>query len=152
MYTLCVVDMQNEFKVQPYTRVADNSAREINKAVQDNANVIFVEYRGCGPTIEQLIKITRDIAYPRTYRVEKPGDDGSRPIIGEMRKHGLPDHHIKVVGVNTDCCVYRTVYGLKCDLPFATIEVVGDACDSFWDPNAHQTGLKRIQDLGCQVS
>jgi Isochorismatase family len=152
MYTLCVIDMQDWFQVKPNTRVSDNSAREIKNAIQDGASILFVEYKDCGPTIEQLTRITQEQHYHNAYRVEKRGDNGSIPIIDKIRANNLHEGHIKVVGVNTDCCVYRTVCGLKFDLPNTLIEVVGDACDSYWDPGAHQRGLKSIQDLGCQVS
>src|SRR5579885_320434 len=135
--------MQPVFGVKAGSRVALNCQREIAVACLEGADILFVEYSGCGNTIPELRETA--MSHARTFFVEKDEDDGSDRIQSTIRKHNLKSSHIKVIGVNTDCCVYRTVQGLTARLPMSTIEVVADACDSDF---SHINGLAKIASLG----
>lgn len=149
MYTLCVIDMQNQFGVHPFSHVANNCEREIRKAVQDGAGILLVEYWGCGATIHQLAKLTQEFPQANIQTITKHGDNGGKEISMAIWKHGMSSSHFKVVGVNTDCCVYQTCNGLMGHYPNAIIEVVADACDSTW---SHKSGLVYLQELGCRIA
>ena len=150
-YVLCVIDMQPTFDIVPGSRVANNSEREIRKAIQDKAPIIMVEYMPGDATIEQLSKVASE-AMDKFKVVKKYRDDGSNVITKTIKDNDFPSKHIKMIGVNTDCCVYRTAVGLTTTLPGAKIEIVADACDSKWSPHSHEDGIKRLKDLGCHIS
>ncbi|SRR5579885_1444967 len=136
MYTLVVVDMQSSFEAANSRRVRENCKREIERAMEAGAAIIFVEYIGQGPTIPSLVKLTDD--YDRVFITRKNDDDGSREVRKVIQDNRLPAKRIRVCGVNTDCCVFETVSGLTCKLKSVTLEVVADACNSDYQ---HLTGL-----------
>jgi nicotinamidase-related amidase len=156
VYTLCVIDMQEYFGVNPNSTVATNVEREVYQAISDRAPILFVEYASCGDTLDRLTKITKEAQYDRSYAVTKKWDDGSKEIVSFARKNNVSLDRLKVVGINTDCCVYRTIIGLKAELPWSVIEVVADACDSYakysGSLNSHHTGVKLLKGLGCTIS
>lgn len=148
MYVLCVIDMQDEFEVAADSRVGINVQREIQLAISDDAHVLFVEYNGSGDTLPELTRLTKTTS--KAHTVIKTGDDGSKAIVAALKEYDIPNHHLKIVGVNTDYCVYRTVHGLRRKLPFySQIEVIADACDSQW---SHVEGLTNLHALGVMVS
>lgn len=136
MYTLIVVDMQERFSASTRARVLKNCQREITQAVLDDAHIIFLEYRYCGPTLPNL----KEVLHSKCTFKEKWSDDGSAEVESEVVLNRLPKH-FKVCGVNTDCCVYSTVQGLTARFPTATIDVIADACDSDWQ---HQNGIHKM--------
>lgn len=135
MYTLVVVDMQSSFEAANSRRVRENCKREIERAMEARAAIIFVEYVGQGPTIPSLVKLTDD--YERVFITRKNDDDGSREVRKVIQDNNLPAKRLKVCGVNTDCCVLETVSGL-CNRMKAAMEVIADACNSDFQ---HLTGL-----------
>lgn len=140
MYTLVVVDMQSTFEAANNKRVRNNCKREILQAIESNASIIFVEYIGEGPTIPSLVRLTDD--YDRVFIVRKSTDDGSREVRKVIKDNKLPNRQIKVCGVNTDCCVADTVWGLAHKIKSAKIEVIPEACNS---DNDHTYGLYSLQ-------
>lgn len=140
MYTLVVVDMQSTFRAALRDRVRKNCLREIKQAVLDNVGIIFLEYYGQDPTLPELIEPTS--SYKKALIETKRGDDGSEEAAKQMRSNKFDTKTIKVVGVNTDCCVASTVRGLTGEFPNATIDVIADACDSDWN---HINGIERIK-------
>lgn len=144
MYTLIVVDMQERFSASNRARVRENCLREITQAVKDDAHIIFLEYRSCGPTLPELTSAL----HTKCVFKEKAGDDGSAEVEAEVILNKLPKH-FKVCGVNTDCCVHATVRGLTARFPMATIDVIADACDSDWH---HQNGINRLVEMKGNVN
>jgi nicotinamidase-related amidase len=142
MYTLVVVDMQSSFEAANSKRVRENVKREIQRAMDNKAAIVFVEYVGQGPTIPSLVKPTDD--YDRVFIVRKNDDDGSKEVSKVIRDNNLPGKRVKVCGVNTDCCVLETVNGLCSRLRSASFEVVGDACNSDFN---HLTGLNDMANM-----
>lgn len=151
-YTLCVIDMQDWFLQTVSQKPTDNVAREIRQAIKDDAPIVLVEYRGCGDTTTQLLDVIKHAGATKVYKVVKARDDGSEEIIECLKKENLPEDHIKVAGVNTDCCVYYTCYGLQRKRPLSTIEVIADACQSNYLPDGHSSGLNKLKTLGCTIT
>jgi nicotinamidase-related amidase len=149
MYTLLCIDLQPRFNIHHHSRVVNNVEREIRQAIQDDAYIVLVEYQGCGPTVDQLANVAK--LHSKVYRVEKSSDDGSIEVMEAIKKHGLPQQ-LKVCGVNTNVCVYFTIYSIRKNLPDASIEVVADACDSQWGTDKHLYGLDRLKDIGCIIT
>lgn len=149
MYTLLCIDLQSKFNVHHHSRVVNNVEREIRQAIQDDAHIVIVEYEGCGPTVDQLADLARQ--HSKIYRVEKKGDDGSIEVMETIKQHRLPKQ-IKVCGVNTDVCVFSTIYSIHKHWPHASIEVVADACTSQWGPESHSRGLLNLKNIGCSIS
>lgn len=143
MYTLVVVDMQAGFKSANRKRVRENCLREVQKARQDGAFIIFLELTGYQSTHFDLIA-----AAERHFIIlDKFSDDGSKEVEREVRrkKHSTT---FKVCGINTDCCVAATVRGLTARFPMSTIEVIADACDS---DHQHYRGLQDMKQFGPNV-
>jgi nicotinamidase-related amidase len=141
-YSLLVVDMQKYFPPANGKRILANCKKEIITAMKNKAAIIFLEYIGCGPTKRELSALTR--GYARVYFDIKDADDGSLEAAVLIRKHKLPKANIRVVGVNTDCCVASTVEGLTQRLFKSKIDVVASACDSNWD---HFSGLRHLSNM-----
>ena len=143
-YTLVVVDMQGYFPSARSSRVIDNCLREVRKAIQDRAGVIVLQYKHCGKTLPAIMGLLD--SYDRYEKKIKPHDDGSRQVVNTLRKRRF-SKNLKVVGVNTDCCVYATVSSLSqrswngIDL---RIKVIADACNSHID---HMAGLNEMMYL-----
>ena len=142
MYTLVVVDMQASFKATRKEYVRENCKREIIRAMDYGAAIIFVEYVGSGPTIPSLVKLTDD--YERTFVTRKNSNDGSREVTNTIRNRKLASKRVKVCGVNTDYCVLETVSGLTRKLRDASLEVIADACNSSFN---HLAGLHNISKM-----
>lgn len=145
MYSLVLVDMQPYFKAANSRRVRDNCKRELQKAMDRRAAIIFVEFDGCGSTVKSFIKMTNE--YDRRFFAHKDLDDGSAEVEEVITTHGLPAKKIKVCGVNTDCCVQATVRGLTARLPSATIQVISDACNSDWSHPGGLADMKRLRNV-----
>jgi len=130
---LIVIDMQEAY--YPSTRrkgVLKAVAREIKDAVKRNALVFFIEfrqYRDCG-TYQSLLNLTKK--HDRMLHCEKFDVDGSDVICDFAEVEGVDlsrFKRIKVCGVEANCCVQETVWGLASLLQDSNIifEVVEDA-------------------------
>lgn len=142
-YTLVVVDMQDYFPAARGSTVQENCLREVKKAIQDRAGVIVLEYKHCGETIPAIAGLLKE--YSRYERKVKDNDDGSRQVINSLRKRKF-SQNLRVVGVNTDCCVNATVQSLS-RKRVARIRVVADACNSTIDHGAGLDGMKRLPNV-----
>ena len=127
-YTLVVIDMQRSFYASRGKRVQLHCKREIQRAMDDGAAIIFVEYIGQGPTIPSLVKLTDD--YRRTFFIRKENDDGSSEVLKVIKSHRLPSRKLKFVGVNTNCCVLDTLTGVSAKSKKSSLEVISKACNS----------------------
>ena len=142
MYTLVVVDVQPDFYAANGKQFLLNCKREIRQAMKDNAGIVFLEYYGCGPTKIELRKLVD--GYERAYFDTKDEDDGSLEVSVLLRKYYLNKKNVRVIGVNTDCCVRSTVEGLTAQLLNANITVVADACASDFD---HAGGIRMLKNM-----
>ena len=144
MYTLVVVDMQAGFNSSNGKRVRENCLREIQKAVVDNAHIIFLEFDGYDETHPELTSNLHE----QVAVLQKSEDDGSKEVEREVRRNKRPTN-FKVCGINTDCCVAATVRGLTARFLMSRIEVVADACASDW---YHLKGLEAMKSLQGNVN
>lgn len=155
-YSIVIIDMQKVFLKNVLKKDPDiiqKCKRELIKAINDNAHIIFLEYHGYGPTVKELTSILKEFKYRKYSFISKEEDDGGDDLYDYISKHSLPQT-IKVCGVNTDCCVTDTVsgylYAIKDnkneseDLEEFNVQVIIDACASSWD---HKEGVKYINHL-----
>lgn len=142
-YTLVIVDMQESFLDSDQRRVKMHCKRLIKKAVQDRAPIIFLEYKGYGPTMDPLIKALGN--YKNAYFLEKDDPDGSSEVQKALLKWKLPSNRLCIAGVNTDQCVFETATVLTGRLPKARIEVHADACDSCFGAETHNEYIFLMQ-------
>jgi hypothetical protein len=141
-YTLVVVDMQEEFSAANHVETIIAVEEAIIQAIQDYANIIFLEFIGCGRTMDRIYSLVD--SYHQVFFLKKPSCDGSLFINRLNSAFNLQEVHFKIVGVNTDACVLDTVYGLNRQYPDSVIEVIEKAVNS--DLNHHR-GLALMKEL-----
>jgi hypothetical protein len=141
-YTLVIVDMQENFDSVLGNVVRANCRREISKAINDNAAILVLEYHCSGETVRDIRSMVD--GYRRCWTASKYMDDGSNKVEELVYAHRLAKAHIKVCGVNTDCCVRQTVRGLTSRFPRSKIDVIADACASSYD---HVGGLRSLKKM-----
>lgn len=128
--TRIVIDMQPTFSAANLPDVVAGVAHEITAGRAAGDHILFLEYKGMGPTHRGLLDLVK--GYSRSYRVVKAEDDGSSKIVWAIDRYDLPCDHFRLCGVNTDCCVQSTIYGLLHDrahvFPNLRIELVKAAC------------------------
>jgi hypothetical protein len=110
--------------------------REIKKIKRQGGAIVVVRYRGTQvqeqhPSWQVDNRLLGAIGnYQRVAYVTKTRADGSRVVLKAIRRWGFPIANLKVVGVNTDCCVASTVNSLSSGLPDSNIWLVADACNT----------------------
>jgi nicotinamidase-related amidase len=119
IYTLLVVDMQDCFNAANSPRLIKKVSESIKKAIKDRAHIIFLEYLDSGTTHTVLKSLVKN--YQKAHFVIKRGDDGSEEVRHTLRSNRIRTKNFKVTGVNTDCCVQRTVAGLVTLIPDSKI-------------------------------
>jgi len=146
MPILLVVDMQPRFSSSRPSWLIRNVSREIHSAMKKSWGIVFLEYtRRCGRggvflterTHGKLLLLVE--GYEHAMTVHKESDDGSREVLHAIdgwygddgREHS--GGGIRVVGVNTGCCVADTVNGLTKIMPYTEIVVVGNACNHVYE-------------------
>ena len=146
MYTLAIIDMQDEFlsTLNETDNVINNCRSQINKAIEDEAHILFVEYEGYDTTTKELVDIVESNKYLDVTHITKWDDNGAEEILAAIRLHLLPQQTIKFCGINTDCCVYSTVKGFLQAMKEANVEVITDACDS---AHNHKRGIDYLKSL-----
>ncbi len=108
-YTLAIVDMQDYFDTARERLTIQGCAEQIKLAIKNKNPIVFIEYGGCGETLEELVNLTQK--YENTFFVEKSKDDGSQELKQAIREEKLPEK-IRVCGVNFECCVFDTARSL----------------------------------------
>lgn len=133
MNLLIVIDMQTEF----HTTAAPIRQRVETIIAAHRGTTLFVEYQHCGRTYPSLIKAAR-----HSHRVTKYSDDGAAEILQWLKGRHTPTK-IRVIGVNTDCCVYDTVYSLRFS---HRVEVIASGCNT-WSDEFHRNALANLRQL-----
>jgi nicotinamidase-related amidase len=141
MYTLVVVDMQDEFVASRNKRVQEACKKAIKRAIRNKSPIVFLEYVGYGPTLPSLTKLTRN--YPKVFHASKNDWDGSRESLKALTRNKIEHSKFKICGVYTDCCVAATANGLIDKCPAFKVEVLSKAC---WatDSKYHKNGLAKM--------
>lgn len=114
---LIVIDMQEDYYSAARRKgVLKAVKREIKDAKERNALIIFVEfpqYEDSARTYKSLTNITKN--YYKCMFVFKDGPDGSNDIVEFCLENDIDlsrFKHIRVCGVEANCCVEETVRGL----------------------------------------
>lgn len=139
---LVIVDMQWQFNSSRNKSTKKACQREILDAMSNNIAIVFLEYDGQGPTLPSLKKLVVD--YPFAFFRTKRHDDGSRVVCEVLKEQKMTPKKIIVCGVNTDCCVRSTVWGLAKKLNQAEITVVYEAVNSYYGKEIHKTEYKYL--------
>ncbi len=130
---LVVIDMQPAgFPLA--LAVTNQVLREIKTAMENGWTIMIVEYdlECAGPTDSRITALLADSGYQYWFPVKKKAEDGSAEIIAAA---GLPLSSatdeppvFRVVGVTTDDCIAKSVFGLVKRLSNCVVELVTDAC------------------------
>lgn len=156
-YSLVIIDMQRGFPAACNERTLKAVIREIRQAKRNNRIIFVVELSSdiccAGLTHENIRRAY--CGYDHVYKVEKfitdgtwalttpaAEKDGYGPSIPEITKC----KRLRIVGVNTDCCVQATALGLK--KKGYKVEVVSDACHSQFN---HLGGLEAMRRQQCRM-
>lgn len=131
--TLVVVDVQKNYGVSA-AAIETLVRRQVQLAVRLNWNIIFLEYKGDGPTLPPITAVVQKCNYPRYKIVRKKGYDGSAEVVKACYRCGYGTKYIRVCGLMSGYCVKETVRGLSSKLPQSQIEVVPRSC--FPQPHA----------------
>jgi len=70
MTTLCIVDMQTEFK-RPAKKCLEEVCRQIKLAKRRNAGIVILEYSDCGPTLPEIKRLLKPYK-KKTYKQKNP--------------------------------------------------------------------------------
>lgn len=142
MYTLAVIDMQDHFMAgqKDLQSTIKNCELLITKAIEDEAHIMFVEYFGYQKTISKLTDIIKNRKYENVSYIQKRDDNGGQEIADAIKKSKLPKN-VKFCGVNTEYCVFASVYGYLHAAKRSKIEVVTSACGSKY---SHEEGIAKF--------
>ena len=126
--TLLIIDMQDEFDTARVPRVIKACRRELQAAIKRSDCILFVEYGSYTPTLPQLTSLVK--GYDKAFFCNKPTDNGSEQVNAAVWRYNLP-LNFRVCGVNANCCVWETVFGLRGLMPGDTpFVVVADAVNA----------------------
>jgi nicotinamidase-related amidase len=119
--------------------VVDQVVSEVRKAIRRNEWIMLVEYRNEGKTLRRVTKELK--GYMKVRSVKKDFDCGAYSILWGLtfstnNLNGLRTprkriSHIKICGVNTNCCIIETVKGLQ--YLNSKITVLSKACANVFD-------------------
>jgi nicotinamidase-related amidase len=141
-YTLVVIDMQTNFTTSFNKKNIEACKREIREAASYYLPILLVEFVGCGRTVNELYNEVE--SYSKMHLVRKNSNGGGTIVPNYIKNNGLYSKHIRVVGVNTEFCVYETTVQMRRYLKSATIEIVSDACNSSYN---HNVGIQQLSSL-----
>lgn len=133
--------MQLDFLRVSNRKLTTNCIRALNKAVIDNAPIIFLEYEGSGKTINELTNVVQD--YENCFYIEKYIDDGSSKVAEIIEDYNIVPDKFVIAGVNTDACVLATVRGLRMRYD-QDISILESACDSI---HFHTNGIEILKNI-----
>lgn len=143
-YSLIVIDMQYEFDAAKNRRTVRNCSREIQRAMNDDVPIVFVEFIGYGKTKKSLL--SKLSSYKKFGIVKKCECGGGFEISNFLKKKKFPFQKLKICGIQTNICVRQTVEQLLDICPQSKIEIVGDACYDVSD-GEHEYGLEQLKTL-----
>lgn len=106
MSNLIVVDMQEKFYSANVHWMRKNSLEIINRAKIDDANIIFLEFFGHGPTIKELKDAVKE--HEKVWTLYKDCDDGGEHVISLIDHLELKSDRFDFIGVNLCACVLET--------------------------------------------
>lgn len=124
--TLVVIDMQPSFQAANSPQVIVGVTKQILEAKLNNWPIVVLEYDQCGSTHPALISLLK--GYKHKSVITKKDDDGSKELIKCLQRRKFPESELLICGVNADCCVITTIYGILNKLTNTIIELSKEAC------------------------
>jgi len=157
---LIIIDMQPYFTASQSESCINACQLEITNAIDKNNPIVFVEYdldqvfknltEHSKVTDQRLLSLVDN--YSKAFSLLKDDDNGSKEIIKILRMlkaegeiDSATQTNLRVCGVNTDICVYKTIKSLSQKLPKSNIVLVKDACNSLYYYNHVQTLEKKLK-------
>ena len=123
------IDVQFEFEASRSQFLQDNIIKQILRARKRGDLIIFLEYKGDGPTIPRIMEAVE--GYEHFYVGTKTSDCGAKLVGDLIEELGISlVKNIRVCGVRTESCVFNTIYGLSLSPMFLKIFILGNACNS----------------------
>ena len=107
---LLVIDMQYTFKAARNKRTIRNVIAEIKEAIMYRIPIFFLEYNGHRGTTKQVALAAK--GYDMLHVVTKNYDDGCDALMEYLEEINTFIGEFRVCGVNSCCCVARTVKSL----------------------------------------
>lgn len=129
--TRIIIDMQASFPAANQPNVVAAVAAEILKAKKEKAAIMVVEYSGNGDTHSGLMDLLK--GYPLLAVIHKGNDGGGAEVVRALRRRKFSQTHLRICGVNIDCCVSATVREIVSLIPNVHIHMVRKACG--WNRN-----------------
>lgn len=141
-HILVVIDMQPAgFPLA--LAVVRQVLREIKLAIERGWTIMIVEYdlECAGPTDSRITALLAESGYQTWLPVKKKAEDGSAEILAALPPCATDEPLVfRVVGVTTDDCIAKSVFGLVKRLPTCVVELITDACYN-WQGNRFDWSL-----------
>jgi nicotinamidase-related amidase len=145
---LVIIDMQPRFEASAEKKTNKEIIKQIQEAKKKKAPIIVLEYWGEPKT---RLNIRRALGnYEKVHRVIKENDSGAsvlKPVLRALDKDDKKKIILKVCGVNTGACVYRTVKDISTYHRVKQVHVIWDGCNDNW--GTQPTVFKRLKN--CRV-
>lgn len=150
MQLLVIVDMQDEFLRRAYQRdrVVHWVSQEIAWTHAKGGVIMLLEFDAYGATTLPILACLPDTNHHFALKIQ---NDGSEEIAHLVAVNSYAPTSIRVVGVNTDACVYATVKGLRRLFPTVPLTVVANGCSSANRTNWFLKGRRYRHQLGLQI-
>jgi nicotinamidase-related amidase len=150
MQLLIVVDMQDDFLQGVYQRdrVTHWVTQEIEWVRSAGGAVIVLEFDTHGSTTLPILACLRDTTHHFGLKLQ---DDGSEEVAHLVAVNHYHPTSFRVVGVNTDACVYATVKGLRNRFLTTPITVAANGCSSANRSNWLLKGRKYRHRVGLEI-
>lgn len=132
---LIVIDMQPEFISDHHRRsiapelkkLFKNIRKEVEAAIKQDSEVIFLEYIDSGMTYEYLIVDMFKVNF-----LTKTKNDGSEVVYDYLKHKNIQPTEFRIAGINRSACVGGTASGLCLDFPDTPIYMLEEAIDDMW--------------------
>ena len=143
--------MQKNFLASNNKFTIKNCKKLIKKALNDNAPILFVEYRGYDSTNKKLLNVIKNNKkyYSNIYVVKKSEDNGASDISKFVDSYNLPKNFV-ICGVNTSFCITKTIIGLSEKYPNSKIKFVKKASNCITGIY-HESGSKFIAGISDNI-
>ena len=126
VYTLLLIDFQPGF-IDPDPDFAFNLNELIDKAMNENADIVVCEFFGFGSSWKMIRK--KLSKYEHKYVIRKKDQDGGRHVNSRLSKLKLKKiHEIRVAGLYADMCVKDTVMTLAELMPKSNFIILRKFC------------------------
>lgn len=139
---LIIIDLQTGYYASKKT--VSHIKNLIKQYKESNQYVLLVTFDGKGDVIPQIQEDLEGYPYQKT--VVKKDDDGSQEIMAFFQEGAVFPSELRVVGINTCCCVFSTVEGLSKTIPTKTKVIVDpDGCHCHGHFDTYEAGDKIIK-------